>query len=159
MANPRTRARIEARIKERVAHCVEFELNDPRAAFVTITKVEISTDLATARVFYSVFGTEGERSRVAHMLESATGFVRTRVAKVLRVRRVPRVLWVYDDTVEYQAKMDAAIRGAIEGDRNINPDAHPGLQVTEEDAEEDELDREYLDFLDAQEEEGDSTTA
>lgn len=155
MANPRTRARIEARIKERVAHCVEFELSDPRAAFVTITKVEVSTDLATARIYYSVFGTEGERSRVAHMLESATGFVRTRVAKVLRVRRVPRVLWVYDDTIEFQAKMDATIQGALDRDRNINPDAHPGLQVTEEDAEADEVDREYEDFLDAQDEQSD----
>ena len=49
MANPRSIARLEARIHERVAHCLEFEVSDPRSAFITVTKVELSTDLSIAR--------------------------------------------------------------------------------------------------------------
>ncbi len=155
MANARTKARIEARIKERAAYCVEFELKDPRAAFVTVTRVELTSDLGTAKIFYSVYGTEGEKSRVAHMLADATGFVRGRVGSVLKMRRIPRIAWFYDDSIEYAAKMDAAIRGALEKDRAINPDAHPDVVVPEEEdpADDEVVDREYLDYLDATEEE------
>jgi len=156
MVNPRSKARIEARIQERVAHCVEFELNDPRATFLTITRVEVSDDLSTAKVFYSVYGTEGDKTRTAHMLESASGFVRKQVARVLKTRRVPALRWIYDDSIERTAHMTQVIHDALEHDRAINPAAHSEIPPTEEQPAGDELDREYLDFLQAQEdEEGD----
>jgi ribosome-binding factor A len=154
MTNPRTKARIEARIRERAAHCVEFELNDPRAAFITITGVEVSTDLSVAKILYSVYGGEADRSRATHMLEDASGFVRKQVGRVLKTRRVPRLVWIYDDSVEYQEKMEATIREAIRQDREINPGAHE--DVVYESAEEDQdsaVEREYLEFLNADEEE------
>jgi ribosome-binding factor A len=154
MANPRSKARLEARIHERVAHCLEFELSDPRSGFVTVTKVELSSDLSIARVFYSVYGTEGDKSRVRHMLEDATGFVRTKVGSVLRVRRVPRIVWMYDDSIEYAARMDAAIRAALEHDREINPEAHAGVDLAAPEPPEDEVvDAEYLEYLRARERE------
>jgi len=127
MVNARTKAKIEARIHERAAYCVEFELNDPRAAFITITRVEVSSDLATAKIFYSMIGDEGDRSRVAHMLEDASGFVRRQVGRVLRTRRIPKLRWFFDDSIERAQNMDRAIRAALERDREINPGAHdPG---------------------------------
>jgi ribosome-binding factor A len=152
MANPRSKARLEARIHERVAHCIEFELSDPRSAFVTVTKVELTSDLSVARIFYSVYGTEGDKSRVKHMLEGASGYVRTKVAKALRVRRAPSIAWEYDDSIEYAARMDAAIRDALAHDREVNPNAHGDVDLTRPEPTEAELlDREYLDFLRAQE--------
>jgi ribosome-binding factor A len=148
MANPRSKARLEARIHERVAHCLEFEISDPRSAFVTVTRVELTTDLSVARVFYSVYGTEGDKSRVRHMLEDATGFVRTKVGSVLRIRRVPRITWMYDDSIEYAARMDAAIRAALEHDREVNPNAHAEVDLEKPEPSEDEqVDAEYLEYL------------
>lgn len=154
MTNPRVKARIEARILERVAHCVEFELKDPRATFITITRVEVSDDLSSAKIFYSVYGTEGDKSRTAHMLEDASGFVRKQVARVLRLRRVPALRWIYDDSIERTAQMHRTIQEALEKDRAINPAAHGELPRPGGEAEGDkELEREYLDFLQAQEDE------
>jgi ribosome-binding factor A len=153
MVNPRVKARIEARIQERVAHCVEFELNDPRATFITITRVEVSDDLSSAKIFYSVYGTEGDKSRTAHMLEDAAGFVRTQVGRVLKTRRVPALRWIYDDSIERTARMHKTIREALEKDRAINPSAHADLPPAELPASEAELEREYLDYLQAQEDE------
>jgi ribosome-binding factor A len=155
MANPRTKARIEARIRERVAYCIEFELNDPRTGFITVTKVEISDDLSVAKVFYTVLGSEGVRSRTAHMLEDASGFVRRQVARVLKMRRVPRLVWLYDDSIEYAERMEQAIADALEHDRKINPSAHrdSASAAAEPPAPVDELEQEYLEFLDAQEDE------
>jgi ribosome-binding factor A len=154
VTNPRVKARIEARIQERVAYCVEFELNDPRATFITITRVEVSDDLSTAKIFYSVYGTEGDKSRTARMLEDASGFVRKQVGRVLKTRRVPALRWIYDDSVERAAHMHRSIQQALEHDRAINPAAHQELPhvPTEPDAKQ-QLEREYLDFLQAQEDE------
>jgi ribosome-binding factor A len=157
MANSRAKARIEARIRERVAYCIEFELNDPRASFVTVTGVEVSPDLSIAKIQYSVYGTDGDRSKVAHMLEDATGFVRKQVGRVLRTRRIPKLRWFYDDSIELQANMEDAIASALDRDRAINPEAHGGdPEAPQEEPEADEhraVDDEYHDFLDAQEKE------
>ncbi len=153
MVNPRSKARIEARIQERVAHCVEFELNDPRATFITITRVEVADDLSTAKVFYSVYGTEGDKSRTAHMLEDASGFVRKQVGRVLKTRRIPSLRWIYDDSIELAARMHETIQGALERDRAINPAAHADLPTPAPEPKAPEVEQEYLDFLQAQEDE------
>ena len=156
MTNSRAKARIEARIKERAAYCVEFELNDPRATFITITGVEVSSDLSTARIKYSVYGTEADKTKTAHMLENAAGFVQKQIGRVLRTRRVPRITWVYDDSIERAADMEKKIHAALEHDREINPAAHSELASATSSSETEEVDQEYLDFLKAQEEEGES---
>jgi len=154
VGNARAKARIEARIRERAAYCLEFELNDPRSSFLTVTRVEVTSDLSLARIFYSVYGPESDKVKVAHMLEDATGFVRRQVGRVLRMRRIPKLAWVYDDSIELQAHMEDAIAGALERDRRINPKAHADLAAPQSGEEESKaVDQEYLDYLDAQEEE------
>lgn len=153
MVNPRSKARVEARIHERVAHCVAFELNDPRATFITITRVEASDDLSSAKIFYSVYGTEGDKSRTAHMLEDATGFVKKQVGRVLKTRRIPALRWIYDDSIERAAQMHDTIQAALERDRAINPAAHSDVATPPPEPKAPDVDREYLDFLQAQEDE------
>jgi ribosome-binding factor A len=139
MANARAQARIEARIRERVAHCVEFELNDPRASFITVTGVEVSPDLSIAKILYSVYGSEGDKSKCARMLEDANGFVRRQVGRVLNTRRIPQLKWAYDDSVEFQANMEGKISDALDHDREVNPEAHGDAGPTATpDAEEEE---------------------
>ncbi len=154
MANDRTIARLEARIKERVAHCVEFELSDPRSAFITVTKVELSRDISNVKVFYSVLGSEADRSKVEHMLASAVGFVQGKLARVLKTRRVPRIQWVYDDSIELLDRMNRLIKGALEHDREVNPLAH-GDDLRPKgagDSEKELVELEYEEFLSEEEE-------
>lgn len=125
MASPRTIARLEARVLERAAHCVEFEINDPRSAFITVTRVELATDLSTGKIFYSVLGGVGEKSKAAHMLEAAAGFIQRQVARVLKVRRMPHLRWIYDDSIEYAARMDEAISEALHRDEEIRETGAP----------------------------------
>jgi ribosome-binding factor A len=160
MANERTVARIAARIKERVAHCIEFELNDPRSAFITLTKVELARDLATVKVFYSVLGSDADRTKAGYMLESATGFVQRQLGRVLRTRRIPRIAWHYDDTIELMARMDRLIDDALAHDRAINPAAHasgtalPTGELPPGDTDDAGLvDYEYEEFLDRRDDE------
>lgn len=127
MASPKTIARLQAQIQRRAAYCLQFEVADPRASFITITRVELSKDLSSAKVFYSVLGDEGDKSRAAHMLAHAGGFVQRQVARVLKTRIVPRLRWVYDDSLVEAARLDRLIRDARERDREINPGADTDL--------------------------------
>jgi len=95
-------SRLAARIRERVANVVLFELQDPRilAGRVTITRVRLSRDLSTCRAYFSVYGTDGERSKVQHALNDAAGHVQREVGKVLRTRTIPHLKFEYDPAIE-----------------------------------------------------------
>lgn len=123
MANPRTIARLASRIQQRVAYCLQFELNDPRADFVTVTQVELSSDLRNAKIFWSTIGGPGERSRTEHMLEHATGFVRRQLGRVLETRVIPELRWVYDESIERAVELDRLIREARTRDEAIRAQA------------------------------------
>jgi ribosome-binding factor A len=119
MANPRTIARIASRIQQRVAYCLQFEIKDPRAAFVTLTKVEVAQDLRSAKVYWSTLGGPAERSRTEHMLEHAGGFIRRQLGRVLETRLIPELRWIYDGSIEKSAEVDLLIRGAMARDEAI----------------------------------------
>ncbi len=138
MANDRTIARLEARIKERAAYAVEFELNDPRSSFITLTRCELARDLASVKIFYSVLGSEADKNKTARMLESAGGFIQRQVGRVLRTRHTPRISWIFDDTIEKIDRMDNLLNETFKSDREINPDAHEGW-VEDSGAEQDPL--------------------
>jgi ribosome-binding factor A len=125
MANPRTIARLQERIKERAAYCLQFEVNDPRASFITITRVQLSSDYSFAKIFYSVLGGEADKSKSEHMLKSAGGFIQRQVARVLETRRVPRLQWIFDGSTEQAADMNRLIEEARARDRAINPALGP----------------------------------
>jgi len=145
MAHPRTIAKLEARILERAAHCLEFELSDPRSVFITVTQVELANDLRSGKIFYSVLGSAADKRKAAHMLKDAAGYLQRQIARVLKVRRVPHLRWIYDDSIEYQARMDEKIDEALARDRAI----HTGGEL---DAEpHDDWEAEYEEFQDEEE--------
>lgn len=122
MANPKTIAKLEAAIRRRIAYCLQFEVSDPRSGFVTITGVELSTDLSVAKVRWSVLDAERERARSEHMLESARGFVQRQMGRVINLRRLPRIQWVYDDSLAEAARLDQLIKDAQAKDARIRGD-------------------------------------
>lgn len=103
-------SRLAEQIRARVANVVLFELQDPRIHLVTITRVRLKKDLSTCTVFYSVLGTEGQRSRTAHALRDAAGFVQREVAKVIRTRVTPRIVFQYDDAIDGGFRMSALLK-------------------------------------------------
>lgn len=126
MANPKTIAKLEAAIRRRIAYCLQFEVSDPRSGFVTITGVELSTDLSVAKVRWSVLDAERERARSEHMLESARGFVQRQMGRVINLRRLPRIQWVYDDSMAEAARLDQLIKDAQAKDARIRGDRPAG---------------------------------
>ncbi len=80
-------------------------MKDPRLGFVTVTDVEVSSDLRHVKVFVSVLGSEEDRRRTMTVLEQARGYVRTEAGQRIRLRHTPEVSFVFDPSVERGARV------------------------------------------------------
>jgi ribosome-binding factor A len=93
------------------------ELKDPRIGFVTVTGVETSHDLRHARVFVSVFGNQRKQAASLEGLAAAHGVLQARVARQLRMKRTPLLVFEYDRTVEEGVRMSKLIDDLADGER------------------------------------------
>jgi ribosome-binding factor A len=92
--------RINEVLREVVGSAISADLKDPRIGFVTVTSVETSTDLRTAKVFVSVLGSEEEREASLAGLRSSHGVIQSRIAAETRMKRTPTLTFHYDETIE-----------------------------------------------------------
>ena len=102
--------------------------------------MKLSPDLSSGRIYYSVLGSEGDKTKAAHMLESASGFLQRQIGRILQMRRMPHLKWTYDESMERADEIDKLIREARARDREINPDvdATPSTPPTIDEAGGDE---------------------
>jgi ribosome-binding factor A len=113
MATGRMR-RVDGAVREVIGDAVT-ELKDPRVGFVTVTDVRTSPDLRHARVYFSVLGADGgpsagdERAGTLDGLRSAHGFLQSRIARELRLKRTPELEFVYDDTTDRAMRLERLI--------------------------------------------------
>lgn len=99
MATERMR-RVNEVIREVVGEAIASELEDPRIGFVTVTAVDTSPDLRSARVFVSVLGDERERERSLAGLRASHGLLQARIASEMRIKYTPTLSFHYDDGPE-----------------------------------------------------------
>ena len=114
MAGSRMR-RINEVLREIVGAAISGELSDPRIGFVTVTAVETSTDLRTAKVFVSVLGSEEEREATLEGLRSSHGVIQSRIAAETRMKRTPTLTFHYDDTIEKGVRISELLEEGEEG--------------------------------------------
>lgn len=107
------------RIQQILAERLEKGLRDPRLGFVTITDVQVTGDLQHATVFYTVLGDDDERIASGAALTSATGFLRSEVAKNLNVRLAPSLEFVADALPESADHLDELLREAKQRDASV----------------------------------------
>jgi len=107
--------RINEVLREVVGAAVAGDLSDPRIGFVTVTSVETSPDLRTAKVFVSVLGDSDEREASLEGLRSSHGVIQSRIAAETRMKRTPTLTFHYDDTVERGVRINELLEGEDEG--------------------------------------------
>jgi ribosome-binding factor A len=86
------------------------EIRDPRIGFITITGVKVSPDLRVAKVYYSMLGTDEERSESQKGLEAAKGFIRREVTSRIQLRVSPEIYFVFDKSIVEGDKIDRLLR-------------------------------------------------
>ena len=114
MADLRRRERLASLIEQIVSQVVAQELRDPGIAeIVSITRVEVSADVSTARIHVSAMGDEATRTATMRALERSSGYVRRRLASELRIRQVPEVLWAIDRSIERGDRVIALLNSLV----------------------------------------------
>jgi ribosome-binding factor A len=103
-------------LKEELSDIIRREVKDPRIGFMSITEVDLPTDLRTAKVYVSVLGTDEEREQTVTALRSASGFIRHHLKPRLRMRQIPVLDFQSDRSMEYAQHISETLR-AIEEDR------------------------------------------
>jgi ribosome-binding factor A len=113
--------RVNAILLEAVAEEVAG-LKDPRLGFVTITGVDTAPDLRNAIVYFSVLGTEEERSSTIKALDSASSHVRSEVGRRISLKYLPKLDFRIDVSIEHGTYMSGLLRELV-ADLPENQDA------------------------------------
>ncbi len=116
MAENRRPDRIAEAIREEVAQFLTDQVKDPRiVGLVTVTAVEVTRDLRTAKVFVSVLGSDAERASTFQGLDSLAGHLRARVGKSLRLRSAPEIFFAHDESVARAARIETLLAQIKDG--------------------------------------------
>ena len=98
--------RVNNLIRREISELLQRQVKDPRlGSFVAVTEVSTSSDLRYAKVFVSCMGSEEEKQEMLRGLEAATGFFRNKLARNLRLRRIPELSFHWDDSIERGAHL------------------------------------------------------
>ena len=129
--------RVADQIQRELATLIQMEVNDPRVGMVSVTGVDVSRDLAHAKVYVTVLNTLGEdgdlnRATLAEpgaldqleveqnikALNKAAGYLRTLLAKRLDIRSVPKLQFHYDASIQRGQQLSSLIDSALAADRD-----------------------------------------
>lgn len=105
--------RLADQIQRELAELIRGELKDPRVELVTITGVELSGDYHHAKIFFTTLRGEEAVAPALDGLRHAGGFLRSRLAKVLRTRTVPELHFLYDESIERGVRLSRLIEQAV----------------------------------------------
>lgn len=102
-------------IQRELATLIQREVKDPRIGMVTISEAKVSRDLSFSDIYFTVLPSDNSEA-VEEVLNQASGFLRSQLAKVLNTRTTPKLRFHYDNTIENGARLSKAIDEAIAED-------------------------------------------
>ncbi len=129
--------RVADQIQRELASLIQMEVNDPRVGMVSVTDVEVSRDLAHAKIYVTVLNTMTDDSQVnestlsepgyldkleieenINALNKAAGYLRSLLAKRLSTRSVPKLRFYYDGSIERGQQLSSLIDSALAADQD-----------------------------------------
>ena len=102
--------RVANEIKHKICHIIYTEIKDPRIGFITITGVDVSSDLQNAKVYFSVFGDTKQKEASQNALKAASGFIRKQLGMCIKMRYTPILDFRLDESIEYGQKIEDVFR-------------------------------------------------
>jgi len=114
--------RVGEQILRVLSELVRRDLKDPRLAGVSFTAVDVSRDLSHATAFFSMLDPDAETADTKAALTAARGHLRRQLGREMRIRRVPELHFVHDESLAEGARLSRLIDEAIESDRERQED-------------------------------------
>lgn len=107
--------RVDDQVRQVVAEALLTKVADPRIGMVSVIRVQVSPEFDTARVWVTVLGDAEERERSMAGLRSAGPFLQSEIARQMRVRRVPKLRFLYDESLDRSFRISEVLREAEGG--------------------------------------------
>ena len=107
-------------IQRELAILIQREVKDPRIGMVTVNEANVSRDLAFADIYFTVLPAS-DTAEVEDVLNQASGFLRSQLAKILNTRTTPKLRFHYDPTIETGARLSQSIDEALASDEKQRP--------------------------------------
>lgn len=105
--------RIAEQIRRDLADLIRLEVKDPRVGMVTLTDVEVSADYSNAKVFFTSFAPADQIAETTKALTRAAGFLRRELSRRIKLRSIPQLHFVYDESVARGIRLSQLIDQAI----------------------------------------------
>jgi ribosome-binding factor A len=115
MANEQRLRRVADQIQRELSGVLRSELKDPRVGLITLTGVEVSPDLAHAKIFFTTLGDAETLNRTEEGLKRAAGFLRMQLGGRLKLRVTPELHFHHDPSVEHGVRLSQLIDAAVTG--------------------------------------------
>ncbi len=98
--------RVGEQIHKETTRLLMYSIKDPRVSPVTLTGVQMSRDISSAKIFFTVTDEKTERKDAEIGLKSAAPFIRRELGKIMQLRFVPNIFFKFDDSIGYGRKID-----------------------------------------------------
>jgi ribosome-binding factor A len=125
MANENSRThRVADQMQRELALLIQREIRDPRLGMITITAVDVSRDLAHAKVYITLMNKDSDEDIAENLaiLKNVAGFLRMQLGKVMKLRSVPQLHFHYDESVRRGVHLSSLIERAVAEDREHKTD-------------------------------------
>jgi len=99
-------ARLNEQLKRELSELIRTQVRDPRVGVVTVTAVEMASDLGSARVFVRIIGDQSEFKETLAGLDAAAPFLRGVLGRLLHIRRIPELRFREDRSMEHARRIE-----------------------------------------------------
>lgn len=131
--NSRRLARASEAVREVASTTILFELRDPRIKNVTVLAAEVAKDMRTAKVYVSVMGDAKQQSLAMYGLESARGYIQSKIAERLDTRYTPVLKFVLDQAVKKSIEAARLLRDVLPPDESAAANAAESEDESQDD--------------------------
>ena len=102
--------RVDEQLREEISKIIDQELNDPNlTGMISVSLVKTTPDLRYARIFVTMIGGKSQKENLA-ILKKSSGYIRSLIAKRVNLRITPELIFEFDESIEYGAKIDKILK-------------------------------------------------
>jgi ribosome-binding factor A len=98
--------RLGVLMQREISALLQNGLNNPNVGFASISNVDVSADFSYATVKFSVLGTKQEQMKTLNALQQSAGFIRSHLAKEIKLRKIPELRFALDENMQNAARID-----------------------------------------------------
>ena len=106
--------RLGAEIQKEISTLLHNGLKNPNVGLASISRVDVSSDLSYATVRVSVLGSKQEQMKSLNALQQSAGFIRSHLAKLIKLRKFPELHFVFDENLQHAARIDEILHNLKE---------------------------------------------